>query len=121
MRVIKPECRAAISYGWAGSLRNFPCIGVDRAGRDSVISLFFVAAAIEIGSSFGIFLIRNSMRVHAVGASRVVLEHDFDSVADLSANHRAQYAEVLPFRGNRLEGFEAVVGVFAKAHLAVRS
>ena len=49
--------------------------------------------------------------MHGTEALGVVLEEDFDGVADFGANERAQNAQVLPFRWTRLRGLEGAVGV----------
>ena len=72
------------------------------AGRHSVIVLVRSRRAILVERAFGVFVVKDAVRMHAVGMRGVVLEDHADRVADFGAQNGTENPGGLPLTGRGL-------------------
>ena len=84
-----------------------------RAGRHRAVRFIRAGGPIIVVGAFGVFAVHNSVGMHAVRMRGIVLENDFQSVADFATQHGTDDAEILFVGSARLYGGKRGVGIFA--------
>src|SRR5579864_3796567 len=87
--------------------------------RHGIVLFVGSRCSVVVRGAFGVFVIEDSVRMHAVGTCGVVLENDLDCVADFGAKDWSKDAGVLPLRRANFEMSEGFIRVLAVNGLAV--
>ncbi len=116
--MVKPDNRAGIVGSGAGAFRYLPDVSVGCTGGDQPVVSWVVGTVIVVGT-LGIFFVEDSVGMHAVALSPIVLEKDLDGVADLGMHRRAEQSKMLPLWRALLDGGKTRIGVFVINRLAI--
>ncbi len=93
------------------SIGHQPGVRVRASGGYGVVELVHPGGVVRVRRALVRLGVEDAVRMHAVRNPAGVAEHDFDGVADLGADHRAQKAQIRILREARRQTAEAGVGV----------
>src|SRR6267154_4678849 len=97
--MIEPDDRAAVRYTWSGSIGELPYVNAGASRQNRIVCLIVPTRAVVVTGAFGVFLIKDAVRMHRIRSGCVIFEKDFYGITHFAIKNGAKDSQILFFRG----------------------